>query len=154
MTQSQRARRDNISRPHYINAIDKIRDAIIEYLEDQGLSENREVSEDFIDYIDTVATEAVQEFKVSERSGLYAWATTRNTVTDRIRKKQERTRKETDRLTAEDIRLLLEGKTRLICVSISDPFIIKKPCHYPDAKSADKKKAEIPGQALHSNSLR
>lgn len=118
-------RKDNINRPHYMNAIDKIHDAILEYSEEHGLSENQEVSEDFINYIDAVSTEAVQEFKVSERSGLFAWATTRNTIIDRIRKRQEKEKKDTRGLTAEKIRQLLEGEARLVCVSISDPFIIK-----------------------------
>ncbi len=34
-------------------------------------------------------------------------------------------RKETDGLAAEDVRLLLEGETRLVCVSMSDLFITK-----------------------------
>jgi DNA helicase HerA-like ATPase len=56
---------------------------------------------------------------------LYAWATTRNMIIDSIRKKREEERKETRGLNAEKIRELLEGETRLVCVSISDPFIIK-----------------------------
>ena len=118
-------RRDCINRPHYMNAIDKIHDAVLEYLEEHGLSENQEISEDFANYIDTVSTEIVQEFKVSERSGLYAWATTRNAIIDRIRKKQEKEKKDIRGLTAQKIRKLLEGEARLVCASISDPFIIK-----------------------------
>jgi DNA helicase HerA-like ATPase len=118
-------RKNSVGKPHYMNAIDKIHDAVLEYLEEHGLSENQEVSEDFVKYIDQLATEAVQEFKVSDRSGLYAWATTRNMIIDNIRKKREEERKETHGLTAEKIRELLEGETRLVCVSISDPFIIK-----------------------------
>jgi len=118
-------RKDSISRPHYMNAIDKIHDAVLEYLEDHGLSENQEVSEHFVNYIDAVATETVQEFKVSERSGLFAWATTRTAIINRISRKHEKEKKETGGLTAEKIRELLEGEARLVCVSISDPFTMK-----------------------------
>jgi len=118
-------RRDCINRPHYMNAIDKIHDVVLEYLEEHGLSENQEVNENFVNRIDMVATETVQEFKVSDRSGLYAWATTRNAIIDRIKKKQEKEKKEIRGLTAQKIRKLLEGEARLVCVSISDPFIIK-----------------------------
>jgi DNA helicase HerA-like ATPase len=118
-------RKDSISRPHYMNALDRIHDAVLEYLEEHGLSENEEVNEDFVSYVDEVATEAVQEFKVSERSGLYAWATTRNTIIDRIRKRQEKEREETRGLAPEEIRQLLESEARLVCVSISDPLVIK-----------------------------
>jgi hypothetical protein len=119
-------RKDSVDKPHYMNAIDKIHDAIIEYLEEHGLSENQEVSEDFIGYIDQFATETIQQFKVHEKSGLYAWATTRSAILDIIKKKQEREKEEVGGLTAEKIRELLEDKaTRLVCVSISDPFTIK-----------------------------
>jgi len=119
-------RRDSVDKPHYMNAIDKIHDAILEYVEEHGLSENQEVSEDFVGYIDQLATETIQQFKVHEKSGLYAWATTRSAILDIIKKKREREKEEVGGLTAEKIRELLEDKTtRLVCVSISDPFIIK-----------------------------
>ncbi len=118
-------RRRSTDKPHYLNAIDKIHDAILEYMEEHGLSENQEVDEDFVRYIDQVAIETIQEFKVHEKSGLYAWATTRTTIIDRIKRKHEKEKKETGGLTTEKIRELLEGETRLVCVSISDPFIIK-----------------------------
>jgi len=119
-------RKDSVDKPHYMNAIDKIHDAILEYVEEHGLSENQEVSEDFIGYIDQLATETIQQFKVHEKSGLYAWATTRSAILDIIKKKREREKEEVGGLTAEKIRELLEDKTTsLVCVSISDPFIIK-----------------------------
>jgi len=119
-------RKKSTDKPHYLNAIDKIHDAILEYMEEHGLSENQEVNEDFVRYIDQLAIETIQEFKVHEKSGLYAWATTRTAIIDRIRKKHEKEKKETGGLTAGKIRELLESETRLICVSISDPFIIKE----------------------------
>ena len=119
-------RKGSVDKPHYMNAIDKIHDAILEYMEKNGLSENQEVSEDFVRYIDKVAAETVEEFKVSPKSGLYAWATTRNTILDRIKRKHEEEQKETDALTTEKIREILEDKARIVCVSISDPFIIKE----------------------------
>jgi len=119
-------RKDSVGKPHYMNAIDKIHDAILEYVEGHGLSENQEVSEDFIGYIDQLATETIQQFKVHEKSGLYAWATTRSAILDIVKKKQEKEKEEVGGLTAEKIRGLLEDKTTsLVCVSISDPFTIK-----------------------------
>jgi DNA helicase HerA-like ATPase len=119
-------RKDSVDKPHYLNAIDKIHDAILEYVEEHGLSENQEVSEDFVGYIDRLATEAMEQFKVHEKSGLYAWATTRSAVLDIVKKKQEKEKEEVGGLTAEKIRELLEDKTTsLVCVSISDPFTIK-----------------------------
>ena len=37
-------RKDSINRPHYMNAIDKIHDTILEHLEEHGLNENQDVS--------------------------------------------------------------------------------------------------------------
>jgi DNA helicase HerA-like ATPase len=115
----------NIDKPHYLNAIDKIHDAILEYVDEHGLSQNQRVTEDFVHYVDKLATETVEQFKVHDKSGLYAWATTRNSILDMIRESREET-KETGGLTIEKIRELLEDKTtNLICVSISDPYTIK-----------------------------
>ncbi len=122
---SQRA--GSFDKPHYVNAIDRIHDAIRGYVEEQGLSENQKVTEDFVHFIDQLATETVEQFKVHDKSGLYAWATTRSSIIDTIRKGEEESTKETSGLTVEKIRELLEDKTtRLVCVSISDPYTIKE----------------------------
>ena len=120
-------RKDSVDKPHYMNAIDKIHDAVLGYMEENGLSEGQEVNEAFVEYIDPVAIGAMEQFKVHEKSGLFAWATTRTTILDIIKKKHEKETKETGGLTVEKIRELIEDKTtRLVCVSISDPFTIKE----------------------------
>jgi len=119
-------RRESVGKPHYMNAIDAIHDAVREYVEEHGLSESQEVSKDFVSYIDTVAVEAMEKFKVHDKSGLYAWATTRSTIIDLIEKRNEKEEKVTGGLMVENIRELLEDKTtNLVCISISDPFTIK-----------------------------
>jgi DNA helicase HerA-like ATPase len=119
-------RKSCTDKPHYLNAIDKIHDVILEYMEEHGLSENQEVDEEFVRYIDKIAVETIEEFKVHEKSGLYAWGTTRNTIIDRIKKRQDEEKKEKGGLTAEKIRELLEGEVKLVCLSISDPLTIKE----------------------------
>ena len=119
-------RKTSVDRPHYMNAIDKIHDAVLNYVEEHSLSENQELSEDFVSYISDVATEAMEKFKVNEKSGLYSWATTRGEIVELIKKRHENEGKEAGGLTVEKIRELVEDKTtRLICISISDPFAIK-----------------------------
>ncbi len=119
-------RKDNVARPHYMDAIDKIHDATLAFVEEHNLSESEEVNEDFVEYIDPIATGAVDEFKVSDKSGLFAWATTRKTILDRIKKRDGAEGTDTSGLTIEKIRDLLEDKTTsLICISISDPYTIK-----------------------------
>ena len=120
-------RKEAVNKPHYINAIDSIHDAVREFVEQHGLSENQEVSEEFVNFIDGVSREAVERFKVHDKSGLFAWATTRNTITDLFSKRGENKVKDTSALTVENIRELLEDKTaNLVIISISDPFTIKE----------------------------
>ena len=120
-------RKDSAEKPHYMNAIDKIHDGVLEYIEKNALSEGQEVNEGFVEHIDAVAREAVEQFRVHDKSGLYAWATTRTTILDTIKSKQKKETSETCGLTAEKIRELVEDKaTRLLCLSISDPYSIKE----------------------------
>jgi hypothetical protein len=120
-------RRGASDKPNYMNAIDEIHDAILAYMEEHGAMENQEVNEDFVKYIDAVARAKVEEFKVHEKSGLVAWATTRNMLIDRIRRKDEKEDTDASGLTVEKIRNLLEDKsTGLVCISIADPYTIKE----------------------------
>lgn len=119
-------RKKSMDKPHYVNAIDEIREAILAYMDEQGFIENHEINEDFVRFIDARAREAVQKFRVHEASGLFAWATTRSTLLEILKRKREEEEKETGGLTAEKIRGLIEGKERLVCVSIADPLTIKE----------------------------
>jgi hypothetical protein len=120
-------RKDAVGKPHYQNAVDAIHDAVRDWVEKHGLSENQEVSEDFVGYVDGIASNAVERFKVHDKSGLFAWATTRNTIADLFRKRGEKEAQDTAALTVEGIRELLEDKTtNLVVLSISDPFTIKE----------------------------
>ena len=119
-------RRNSVGKPHYVNAIDEIREAILAYMDEHGFIEAHEVDERFVKSIDARASEAVQKFKVHEASGLFAWATTRSTLLELLKRKRDEEEKSTGGLTAEKIRGLLEGEERLICVSIADPFTIKE----------------------------
>jgi DNA helicase HerA-like ATPase len=127
MEQLDEQRKDSVGKGHYINAIDEIHDAVREYVEKQGLSENQEVSEDFVPILDEVARTAVEKFKVHDKSGLYAWATTRSTIADLFKKRSEKKDRESEGVTVEGIRQLLEDKdTNLVVISISDPYTIKE----------------------------
>jgi hypothetical protein len=120
-------RKDSAGKGHYINAIDEIHDVVREYVEKQGLSENQEVSESFVPILDETARLAVEKFKVHDKSGLYAWASTRNTIADLFKKRSEKKDRDAEGLTVEGIRELLEDKdTNLVVISISDPFTIKE----------------------------
>lgn len=120
-------RKDTVGKPHYQNAVDAIHDAVRDWIDEHSLIENQEVSEDFVNYISGIATETVERFKVHDKSGLYAWATTRNTLLDLFRKHSTKDTQDTRALTVERIRNLLEETpTKLVVISISDPFSIKE----------------------------
>jgi len=119
-------RKDSIDRPHYVNAIDEIRDAIRDYLDEKGYVENQEVEEEFVQFLDHAASSIVGRFKVHESSGLFSWATTRSTILDILRKKRgEGAPGEYEGLSSEGLRKLIEGDVRLLCLSIADPVTIK-----------------------------
>ena len=127
MEQLDEQRKDSVGKGHYIDTIDEIHDAVREYVEKQGLSENQEVSEDFVPLLDELASGAVEKFKVHDKSGLYAWATTRSTISDLFKKRNEKKDSDSQGLTVEGIRQLLEDKdTKLVVISISDPYTIKE----------------------------
>ncbi len=119
-------RKESIRRPHYINAIDEIRESVLNYMDEKGYVENQEVDEDFVRFIDHIASFIVSQFKVHESSGLYAWATTRSTILNILKRKSGLTETLTSGgLTAEDLRKLVEGDIRLLCLSIADPAAMK-----------------------------
>jgi hypothetical protein len=85
------------------------------------------VSEEFVIHLDALAREAMETYKINEKAGLYAWATTRNTILDLFQKRDKNSDKTNAGLTVEGIRELLEDKiTNIVVISISDPIAIKE----------------------------
>ena len=75
----------------------------------------------------------MKTFKISDKAGLHAWASSRNTLFGRIKPKKGNEPDEDDNednnnngLTTDRIFELIEGKSRLTCISISDPYTIKE----------------------------
>jgi DNA helicase HerA-like ATPase len=118
--------RKNVSdRPHYINALDEIKSALIRYMEENRLVDNQPITDEFVTFLHETASKAVKRYKVFEKSGLFAWATTRIELLDIFRKSREEEQKEIKGLTTNHIQRLIEGEERLVCISISDPITIK-----------------------------
>jgi DNA helicase HerA-like ATPase len=118
-------RKTSMDKPHYVNALDEIKGAILEYMDEKRLAENQPIDEEFVNFIHEKATETVTKFKVSDRSGVYAWGTTRIELLDLFRKTKEEEEKEIHGLTTRHIQRLLTGPERLVCLSISDALTIK-----------------------------
>jgi DNA helicase HerA-like ATPase len=117
--------KDSSEKPHYVNALDEIKQNILGYMEEKRLAESQLIDEPFVKFIHEKASDAVEKFKVSDKSGVYAWATTRIELLDILRKSREEEQKEIKGLTTRRIQELIEGEERLVCISISDPPTIK-----------------------------
>lgn len=120
-----RLRSESLDKPHYVNALDRIRQSVVDYRTEHDLTDSRPIDELFIKELDEWGRVAVDEFKISDRSGVYAWATSRLTLLDNL-KRAEKAMKATGGLDIEGIRELVEKDYRLTCISISDPYVIKE----------------------------
>lgn len=86
------------------------------------MTEAQYVDETFVHVLCQTASDAMQTYKINEKAGLYAWATSRDRLIDRIKLKQDQNK---SGLSTEQIRDVIEGDCRLTCISISDPYTIK-----------------------------
>jgi hypothetical protein len=71
--------------------------------------------------------DAMKTYKISDKAGLHAWASSRDTLFGRIKTKTDGSSDEpNDGITRDEIFNLIEGNSRLTCISISDPYTIKE----------------------------
>jgi DNA helicase HerA-like ATPase len=118
-------RNESLDKPHYVNALDRIRQEVVDYKASRELTDSRPIDEEFIKQLDEWGRAAVEEFKISDRSGVYAWATSRLSLLDNL-KRAEKEKKTAGGLDIQGIRDLVEKESRLTCISISDPYVIKE----------------------------
>ncbi len=118
-------RGDNLEKPHYINTLDRIRQFVTDYKHENEKTDSTFVNEEFLVGLDQAGQSAVKEFSISDRSGVYSWATSRLALTENI-KRAEKEKKSAGGLDIEGIRDLVEKESRLTCVSISEPVAIKE----------------------------
>jgi len=119
-----RMRADNLEKPHYVNALDKIRQFVVDYKAERELTDARFVDEDFLTLLDQKGRETIEEFKISDRSGVYSWANSRLALVDNLKRAEKE--KKSGGVDIEGIRELVEKESRLTCISISDPYVIKE----------------------------
>lgn len=118
-------RGNSLDKPHYINAIDRIREFVQDYKTSNDLTDSSMIDEEFIIQLDEKGRTAVVEFNISDRSGVYSWATSRLALQDNL-KRAEKQKQITGGIDIEGIRELVEKDSRLTCISISDPLAIKE----------------------------
>ncbi len=114
---------DSASRPHYRDAIAKIRAFLIDEMRRNGKGEKDQLDETVIRRLQAEAKEAITTFGVHEKAGLYSWALSRDQLIDRLKRADDSPQ---TGLTTEDILEMLRGDTRLICLSIAEPETIRE----------------------------
>jgi DNA helicase HerA-like ATPase len=118
-------RANSLDKPHYINAIDRIKEFVQDYKTMNDVTDSSIIDEEFIAQLDEKGRTAVVEFNISDRSGVYSWATSRLALQDNL-KRAEKQKQVTGGLDIDGIRELVEKDSRLTCISISDPLAIKE----------------------------
>ncbi|MGA2460363.1 MAG: ATP-binding protein [Candidatus Bathyarchaeia archaeon] len=107
-----------------LDAIHEVERKVLDWLKDKKQERSDVVSAEFLDYLQAIATEAVEKFKVWKSGSLAAWASTRSQLKESLTKKPERP--DENSYTTEKLIGLLNGDTRLLCLSIAEPNIIKR----------------------------
>jgi hypothetical protein len=107
-----------------LNAITQIKIKVLQWIKEHELERSQVVTKDFLDYLQTEAIGACEKFKVWNRGGLYGWASTRSELAAFLEPAEEK--KDENSYTAEKLVQLLEGDTRLLCLSIVEPSVVKQ----------------------------
>ncbi|MFW9795592.1 MAG: ATP-binding protein [Candidatus Thorarchaeota archaeon] len=122
MQEMRSIRAENSNRPTYVSAMDAIMDFVADYINKAGKSEHDELDTAFIDQLDSTATQAMTTFKVSEKSNVFAWATTRSSLKGVLTRAQKAKK---SGVTVKELRKKLSGPERVICISIADPDTLR-----------------------------
>jgi DNA helicase HerA-like ATPase len=107
-----------------LDAIHEIEANVIDWLRDNRTDRFSIVTPEFLDYLQSVATTAVEKFKVWKSGSLAAWAGTRSELKSSLSHITKTI--DENAYTTEKLLGLLDGDTRLLCLSIAEPNIIKK----------------------------
>jgi hypothetical protein len=114
---------ENAERATSLEAIQDIRRAVLQFMSEKKHDRADQIDLKFVDFLSGTALEIVEKYKIWKSGGLYTWAQTRDTLKERLG--------QPDEVEAEGgydkkaIANLIEGKERLICLSIVDPNLIK-----------------------------
>jgi len=114
---------ENAKNPNYVEALVVLEDLSLGYMEDKGLREDDELTEEFVEKIIEAAGHVAEDYHVHTMSALYGWFQSRETMRKYFGKKSE---SKTKGYSVEGIEELLESDTRLLCLSISEPATIKR----------------------------
>jgi DNA helicase HerA-like ATPase len=106
-----------------LDAIHDIEANVLKWIKDNSLERSNLISEQFLDYLQSTATNSIEKFKVWKNGSLAAWASTRAELKSTLNRSKEPADK--NAYTPERLLELLNGDTRLLCLSIAEPHIVK-----------------------------
>ena len=106
-----------------LDAIHEIEGDVLKWIKDNSLERTSTVSEEFLDYLQATATKSIEKFKVWKSGSLAAWASTRAELKSTLNRAKETSDKNS--YTPQKLLELLTGDTRLLCLSITEPNIVK-----------------------------
>jgi len=124
LDQVQQQRGPNTDKPNYIDALDLIQTSILSYMKKDRKRPGDPIDTGFVDHLEKQAREAVDIFRVSDRSNLYGWATTRSQLKQRLELAGSESEKRQG-YTSKDIEKMLSQDLRLLILSIVEPSVIK-----------------------------
>jgi hypothetical protein len=123
LEQVRQLERSEGDKPVNADAIKEIERNIHAWIKDHNLEHSNIITVDFLDFLQSVATGAVEKFKVWKNGSLAAWASTRTELKESLKKKEEAP--DENAYTTKKLIEALRGDTRLLCLSIAEPNVIK-----------------------------
>ena len=115
---------DDMKKAVNLNAINQIKLKVLQWIKDNHAERSQTVTQAFLEYLQTEAVSTLDRFKVWKNSGLYAWASTRSELAPLLQPEEKV--KDDKSFGAEKIVQLLESDTRLLCLSIAEPSVVKQ----------------------------
>lgn len=112
----------SLDKPHYIQAIDEVLNFVADWMENNNKTAGEKLDNDFIDKFALTAKSAVETFNVHSSSGVYAWATTRDSLKRSLARADKAM---TTGVTVKDILNMFSGPERVICISLADPEMLR-----------------------------
>ncbi len=106
-----------------LDAIHEIEAKVLDWMKKDKIERSAVLSTNFLDYLQTSATEAIEKFKVWKNGSLAAWASTRSELRGRLN--QEQAPIDENSYTTKRLLDLLNGDTRLLCISMAEPNMVK-----------------------------
>jgi hypothetical protein len=111
-----------LDKPHYIQAIDEALNFVLDWIDSNNIAASTILNDEFIDKFSAAAKSAAEQFNVHTSSGVYAWATTRDSLKRNLARAKKAT---TTGVTVKDILNMLSGPERVICISMADPDLLR-----------------------------